>query len=75
MDTLLLQEGYFLLLLGQSVELEHLYERVTVLGSELDCELKVILCLGVIEVFVCVVVGHGQARSLTPDLARLWNLL
>ena len=75
MDALLLQEGYFLLLPCQSVELEHFDERVTVLGSELYCKLKVVLCLGVIEVFVCGVVGHCQARSLTPNFARLWNLL
>ena len=75
MNALLLEKTDLVGLARKDVELQHLYEGVTVLRSELNGEFEEVLGLCVIEVFVVPEVGHGKASSFTPDLARLGNLL
>ena len=75
MDALLLEKADLVVLVSQDVELEHFDEGISILRSELDGKLKVVLCFGVVKVQVVAEVGHSKSSSLAPDLARLGDFL
>ena len=75
MDALLLQKADLVLLVSQDVELQHFDKRVSILRSELDRKLKVVLCFRVVKVHVVPEVRHSKSRSLAPDLTRLRDFL
>ena len=69
MDAVLLQTAELVILLCQKVQFQHLKERVSVLRSELDGELEMVLCIFITQVLVSGYVGHSQSSTFTPDLS------
>ncbi len=59
----------------QHGELEHFQKAVSILGSELNCEFKVLP--GSIKVIVGVLgmIVHVKPGTLTPNLPTFWNLI
>lgn len=74
MDALLLERCDLVFLAREQVQLEHLQEGVTVLGSELKGEVEIVFRVGKLTVAVFNVVCHRDSGTLTPDLSTLGDL-
>lgn len=70
----MLQWGQLVFLSRQQVQLEHFEERVSVLGRELNCKVKVVLGIFEVGVTVLRVVSHRNSGTFAPHLSTLGNL-
>ena len=74
MDALLLKLCNLVFLAREQVQLEHLQEGVTVLGSKLDGKAEIVLGVCKLTIAILYMVCHRDPGSFAPDLSTFGNL-